>query len=93
MSILARITRATSGRVTWNGTDIASDPDGLRATLGYLPQDFGVYPNLSAVEFLEYLAAVKGLDAGASKRRIDELLNLVNLADVANARWAATPEG
>ena len=82
MSILATITRATSGRVAWNGTDIASDPDGLRATLGYLPQDFGVYPNLNAVEFLEYLAAVKGLDATASKRRIDELLNLVNLADV-----------
>ncbi len=82
MSILATITRATDGHVTWNGTDIASNPDGLRATLGYLPQDFGVYPNLNAVEFLEYLAAVKGLDAAASKRRIDELLNLVNLADV-----------
>jgi ABC-2 type transport system ATP-binding protein len=82
MSVLATITGATSGRVMWNGTDIASDPDGLRATLGYLPQDFGVYPNLNAVEFLEYLAAVKGLDATASKRRIDELLNLVNLTDV-----------
>jgi ABC-type multidrug transport system ATPase subunit len=82
MSILATITRATDGQVRWNGTDIASNPDGLRATLGYLPQDFGVYPNLNAVEFLEYLAAVKGLDAAASKRRIDELLNLVNLADV-----------
>jgi len=82
MSILATITRATEGRVTWNGTDLAANPDALRATLGYLPQDFGVYPNLSAVEFLEYLAAVKGLDAKSSKQRIDELLNLVNLTDV-----------
>jgi ABC-2 type transport system ATP-binding protein len=82
MSILATITRATEGRVTWNGTDVASNPDGLRAVLGYLPQDFGVYPNLNAVEFLEYLAAVKGLDAATSRRRIDELLKLVNLADV-----------
>lgn len=82
MSILATITRATEGTVTWNGTDVASDPDGLRAVLGFLPQDFGVYPNLNAVEFLEYLAAVKGLDAAASRRRIDELLNLVNLTDV-----------
>jgi ABC-2 type transport system ATP-binding protein len=82
MSILATITRATEGHVRWNSTDIASNPDALRGTLGYLPQDFGVYPNLNAVEFLEYLAAVKGLDAAASKRRIDELLNLVNLADV-----------
>ncbi len=82
MSILATITRATEGRVTWNGTDVASNPDELRAVLGFLPQDFGVYPNLTAVEFLEYLAAVKGLDAVTSRRRIDELLNLVNLADV-----------
>ncbi len=82
MSILATITRATEGRVLWNGNDLATDPDALRSTLGYLPQDFGVYPNLSAVEFLEYLAAVKGLDAAASRKRIDELLNLVNLTDV-----------
>ena len=82
MSILATITRATEGRVTWNGSDVASNPDELRAVLGFLPQDFGVYPNLNAVEFLEYLAAVKGLDAATSRRRIDELLNLVNLADV-----------
>jgi ABC-type multidrug transport system ATPase subunit len=82
MSILATITRATEGRVTWNGVDIASNPDMLRSVLGYLPQDFGVYPNLNAVEFLEYLAAVRGLDAATSRRRIDELLNLVNLADV-----------
>ena len=82
MSILATITRATQGRVLWNDTDLAENPDAIRAVLGYLPQDFGVYPNLNAVEFLEYLAAVKGLDAAASRRRIDELLNLVNLADV-----------
>jgi ABC-type multidrug transport system ATPase subunit len=82
MSILATITRASEGRVTWNGTDLATNPDAIRSVLGYLPQDFGVYPNLNAVEFLEYLAAVKGLDAATSRRRIDELLNLVNLADV-----------
>lgn len=82
MSILATITRATEGKITWNGADLAAHPDTLRAVLGYLPQDFGVYPNLNAVEFLEYLAAVKGLDGGSSRRRIDELLDLVNLTDV-----------
>jgi len=82
MSILATITRATQGTITWNGTDLAAHPDALRSVLGYLPQDFGVYANLSVVEFLEYLAAVKGLDASTSRRRIDELLNLVNLTDV-----------
>jgi len=82
MSILATITRATEGRVAWNGTDLAQNPDAIRRVLGYLPQDFGVYPNLNVVEFLEYLAAVKGLDAASARRRIDELLNLVNLSDV-----------
>ena len=82
MSILATITRPSSGTIRWDGTDLARDPNAIRSVLGYLPQDFGVYPNLNAVEFLEYLAAVKGLDAGAAARRIDELLNLVNLTDV-----------
>jgi ABC-type multidrug transport system ATPase subunit len=82
MSILATITKATEGRVLWNGADIAVHPDMLRSVLGYLPQDFGVYPNLSAVEFLEYLAAVKGLDATTAARRIEGLLELVNLTEV-----------
>jgi ABC-type multidrug transport system ATPase subunit len=81
MRILATITKPTEGRVAWNGTDAVRSPDGLRAGLGYLPQDFGVYPNLNAVEFLEYMAAVKGLDAAAARRRIEELLVLVNLAE------------
>jgi ABC-type multidrug transport system ATPase subunit len=81
MSILATITRATEGHVRWNGVDIARDPDALRSVLGYLPQDFGVYPNLSAIEFLEYLAAIKGLDSATARRRIDELLDLVNLTE------------
>ena len=79
MRILATITRPTEGRVTWNGEDVVRSPDGLRAVLGYLPQDFGVYPNLNAIEFLEYMAAVKGLDRRAAARRIEELLALVNL--------------
>ncbi|MGA2420603.1 MAG: ABC transporter ATP-binding protein [Candidatus Acidiferrum sp.] len=83
MRILATITRPTAGRVLWNGVDIAHKPDGLREVLGYLPQDFGVYPNLNAIEFLEYLAAVKGLDSNAAHKRIAELLDLVNLTAAA----------
>jgi ABC-type multidrug transport system ATPase subunit len=82
MNIIATITRASEGTVTWNGADLRRNPDAVRAVLGYLPQDFGVYPNLNAVEFLEYFAAVKGLDAPSARRRIDELLQLVNLAEV-----------
>lgn len=83
MRILATVTRPSSGRVLWNGTDIAQDPDALRNVLGYLPQDFGVYPNLNAHEFLEYLAAVKGIGTATAKKRIGELLDLVNLTEAA----------
>jgi ABC-2 type transport system ATP-binding protein len=79
MRILATITQPTAGKVTWNGTDIARSPDKLRAVLGYLPQDFGIYPNLNAVEFLEYLAALKGLDGRTARRRVQELLHVVGL--------------
>jgi ABC-2 type transport system ATP-binding protein len=83
MRILATVTQPSSGRVLWNDTDIARHPDSLRAVLGYLPQDFGVYPNLNAFEFLEYLAAVKGIAAGPARARIRELLELVNLTGAA----------
>jgi ABC-type multidrug transport system ATPase subunit len=93
MRILATITQPTEGRVTWAGADgvhaanrvpvdIARSPDELREVLGYLPQDFGVYPNLNAVEFLEYLAALKGLDSRTARQRISELLQVVNLGEV-----------
>jgi ABC-type multidrug transport system ATPase subunit len=82
MRILATITKPTEGKVTWKGVDIAQSPDELRQVLGYLPQDFGVYPNLNAIEFLEYIAALKGLDASAARIRIHELLHVVNLFDV-----------
>jgi ABC-2 type transport system ATP-binding protein len=81
MRILATVTRPTEGRVLWNGGDIERTPDPLRRVLGYLPQDFGVYSHLTAQEFLEYLAAVKGLDGAAARRRIDELLAVVNLGE------------
>ena len=79
MRILATLTRPSAGAVLWNGVDVAKAPDTLRAVLGYLPQDFGVYPHLTAVEFLGYLAALKGLAPRTSRQRIDELLNALNL--------------
>jgi ABC-2 type transport system ATP-binding protein len=82
MRILSTITKPTQGTIRWNETDIVKSPDGLRNVLGYLPQDFGVYPNLNAVEFLEYLAAAKGLDGEVARNRIVELIQLVNLTEV-----------
>jgi ABC-2 type transport system ATP-binding protein len=83
MRMLATITKPTEGTIKWNDVDITKSPDTIRTILGYLPQDFGVYPNLNAVEFLEYMAAIKGLDAKSARRRIDELLLVVNLKDAA----------
>jgi ABC-type multidrug transport system ATPase subunit len=83
LRILATITRPTEGRVSFQGEDVVAQPGPLRAVLGYLPQDFGVYPNLDAVEFLEYLAAVKGVPRTVARSRIPELLALVNLTEAA----------
>ena len=79
MRIITTVMQPTEGMVRWNGTDVVDNPSELRRRIGYLPQDFGIYPNLTAREFLEYLAGVRGL--ADSSDRIDELLNLVNLAD------------
>jgi ABC-type multidrug transport system ATPase subunit len=86
MRVLSTLARATAGRVLWRGEDIARKPDVLRRELGYLPQDFGVYEALSAREFLDFLAAVKGLPAKAVAGRIDECLAMVGLDDVADRR-------
>lgn len=83
MRMLATITKPTDGTIKWNDVDIVESPDVMRDVLGYLPQDFGVYPNLSAAEFLEYMAAIKGLDTASTKKRIDELLQLTNLSEAA----------
>jgi len=83
MNIIATLLKPTNGRILWNDQDIQKQPNALRRVLGYLPQDFGVYPNLNAVEFLQYMAALKGLSNQAAKQRIDELLHLLNLETAA----------
>ena len=84
MRIVATVMKATSGTVRWNGEDIAAKPDAVRSQLGYLPQDAGVYPNLSAREFLRYIAALKGLSGHIAGRNIDELLEQLNLSSAGN---------
>jgi ABC-2 type transport system ATP-binding protein len=89
MQMVATITRPTEGQITFQGVDIAREPETLRRQLGYLPQDFGVYDNLTAFEFLSYFAGLKGV---ASRSRLWELLETVNLHTVAH-RTAATFSG
>jgi ABC-type multidrug transport system ATPase subunit len=81
MQMIATITRPTSGRILFHGEDVVKRPNTLRRKLGYLPQDFGVYDNLTATEFLTYFAALKGV---RSKQRVMEMLESVNLHGVAN---------
>jgi len=81
MQMIATISVPTSGRIVFRGSDIVREPDVLRQKLGYLPQDFGVYDNLTAREFLSYFASLKGVYRPS---RISEMLELVNLHAVAN---------
>ena len=86
MSILATVTRPTSGTFLWQGRDAVADPLFLRRTLGYLPQDFGVYEKLTAREFLRYLGRLKGLSGADLDSRVQSLLALVNLLGSADRR-------
>ena len=84
MRILATISRPSEGQVSLNGIDIVKFRDTVRKVLGYLPQDFGVYPNLTAIEFLEYVAAIKGFTGKSIRIRIEALLEELNLFSVRN---------
>lgn len=80
MRTIATLQDADTGSVTFDGIDVSRDPVALRKVLGYLPQEFGVYPSLTAEEFLLHIADLKGI-AKASERRVqvDALLKKVNL--------------
>lgn len=81
MRILTDLLIPSTGRVLYNGRDIHALGEAYRDKLGYLPQDFGVYPNFTAEGFLRYIARLKGLDKAAAVKRTAELLELVGLAD------------
>jgi ABC-2 type transport system ATP-binding protein len=93
MRILATLISPTRGHVFWEGVDVAREPNRLRAVLGYLPQNFGVYETLSAREFLAYMAAIKGLPDATAPARVDECLEMVGLADAADERLAGFSGG
>lgn len=86
MRILATVMKPTSGRASFDGHDIYAQPKKIRQVLGYLPQDFGVYPMLTAFEFLYYLASLKGIKGTQREHRVREVLELVDLVEVANRK-------
>ena len=84
MRMLCGILQPTSGTITFDGMDVREE--GYRAILGYLPQDFGYYPEFCAMDFLLYMAALKGLPKQSAKRRANELLELVGLQDMSRKK-------
>ena len=80
MRLVCGILKPTAGTVAFDGQDVGSEE--YRAGLGYLPQDFGYYPDFTGRDFLLYMAAMKGLDKAAARRESEELLAMVGLADV-----------
>ena len=84
LKMIATVSKPTDGIILLNKNNIIKDPNYMRKQLGFLPQDFGVYPNLNAFEFLEYIAAMKGVGGSNLKPRIIQLLEGLNLIDAAN---------
>ena len=91
MRMLCGILKPTSGTVTFDGMDVSSEE--YRAELGYLPQDFGYYPDFNGMDFLLYMASLKGLTKTEAKRKSKKLLELVSLSDVAKKKIATYSGG
>ena len=83
ISMIATLSAPTDGRILLDGIDIAQKPEAMRACLGFLPQEFGVHANVTASDFLAYLAALKGVRDPA---RVGACLELVNLQQFAKRR-------
>ncbi|MFI5268632.1 MAG: ABC transporter ATP-binding protein, partial [Chloroflexota bacterium] len=93
MRILATLVPPSSGTARWDGHDIQRNGQAVRRVLGYLPQEFGVYPEFSARQFLRYLAGMKGLRADMARRRTDEVVELVNLEGDADRKLGSYSGG
>lgn len=94
MRCIATLQIPTSGAIRFGSIDVLADPDALRRTLGYLPQDFGVYPRVTAWEMLDHIAILKGYASRGERRTVVEtLLNQVNLWNVRHKSLAGFSGG
>lgn len=84
MRMICGILKPTSGTISFDGIDVSEE--NYRSILGYLPQDFGYYPEFTGMDFLLYMAALKGMGKAQAKRKAEELLELVSLQDVAKKK-------
>jgi ABC-type multidrug transport system ATPase subunit len=82
MRTIATLQDPDSGQILFNGMDVVSNKDAIRRVLGYLPQEFGVYPRISAIDMLRHLAVMKGISkSGEGKEIVDAILHQTNLWD------------
>ena len=86
MRILTTVDFPTSGSVLYNGKNIIQMEGDYRDLIGYMPQDYSVYPGFTATDFLNYMGTLKGIPADKLKAKIPEVLEFVNLSDVANKK-------
>lgn len=86
MRILSTVDFQTKGKVLYDGRDIFSMDEDYRSLIGYMPQDYSVYPGFTAKDFLEYMGALKGIPKKELKKKIPEVLEFVNLSDAANKK-------
>lgn len=84
MRVICGILKPDSGTISFDGMDVSGE--NYRAVLGYLPQDFGYYPEFTGLDFLLYMSALKGLEKQAAKRKAAELLELVSLESMAKKK-------
>ena len=86
MRMLCTLLKPTSGSITCNGKDIFEMDSEYRNLLGYLPQDFGFYPEFTVQDYLMYIASLKGVRPAVAKKRVKELISKVGLSKVANRK-------
>ena len=86
MRMLTTLLTPTSGSICWDGEDIFAMEGRFRTILGYLPQDFGFYPNFTVEDYLTYIASIKGLRPAFAKQRVGALLSQVGLTKAANKK-------
>ena len=93
MRMLTTLMKPTSGQITWDGEDVFAMDGQYRMLLGYLPQDFGYYPDFSVYDYLMYIAALKGIRPAVAKQRVKELLKQVGLVKARNKKMKTLSGG
>ncbi|MBQ8835832.1 MAG: ABC transporter ATP-binding protein [Oscillospiraceae bacterium] len=93
MRMLTTLMKPTSGQITWDGEDVFAMDGKYRMLLGYLPQDFGYYPDFSVYDYLMYIAALKGIRPAVARQRVKELLKQVGLVKARNKKMKTLSGG